>query len=258
MKNKPLISIITVVYNGEKFLEKTIQSVINQTYKNIEYIIIDGGSTDATVDIIKKYEEYISYWVSEKDAGIYDAMNKGIQIAKGEWLNFMNAGDSFYDDGIVSFVANITNDSTTLIYGLDQLIDGKHKKIRNMRPLKTAYIGMPFSHQSMFVRKRFHEKNLYNLKYKICSDYDFVCNMEKKHVKYQMFNKVFVNCSSGGISDVYSYKALRETISIALKHYPEPIVYFIHYKVLLIANIKRIIKYILSDHLIYKIRQWKF
>jgi len=89
----PLITIITVVYNGEKYLEETIKSVINQTYPNVEYIIIDGGSTDGTLDIIKKYEDYIDYWVSEKDKGIYDAMNKGILVSNGKYLLFLNADD---------------------------------------------------------------------------------------------------------------------------------------------------------------------
>lgn len=96
--NKLIISIITVVFNGKEHLEETILSVLNQTYDNIEYIIIDGASTDGTLDIIKKYEDKIDYWVSEKDKGIYDAMNKGINLANGEWLNFMNAGDKFYND----------------------------------------------------------------------------------------------------------------------------------------------------------------
>jgi cellulose synthase/poly-beta-1,6-N-acetylglucosamine synthase-like glycosyltransferase len=91
--DKPLISIVTVVYNGEAFLEETILSVINQAYDNVEYIIIDGGSTDRTIDIIKKYEDKLDYWISESDDGIYDAMNKGIDLVTGEWVNFVNSSD---------------------------------------------------------------------------------------------------------------------------------------------------------------------
>ena len=92
---KPLITIVTVVYNGQEHLEETILSVVNQTYSNIEFIIIDGGSTDNTIDIIHKYEHAIDYWISEKDEGIYDAMNKASELAKGKWINYMNCGDSF-------------------------------------------------------------------------------------------------------------------------------------------------------------------
>ena len=104
LNNRPLISIITVVFNCEKYLEETIKSVINQTYDNIEYIIIDGGSSDGTLDIIKKYEDKITYWVSEKDGGIYDAMNKGIELSHGEWINFMNGGDIFFNKTVIEDV----------------------------------------------------------------------------------------------------------------------------------------------------------
>jgi glycosyltransferase involved in cell wall biosynthesis len=125
--NNPLISIITVVYNGVSTLEQTILIVINQTYKNIEYIIIDGGSIDGTVDIIKKYEDKLAYWVSEPDKGIYDAMNKGIDKATGEWINFMNAGDCFnfyniLEDGFQMNISNMIN----VIYS-DTLINRRKK-----------------------------------------------------------------------------------------------------------------------------------
>ena len=96
MNTPPLITIITVAYNAVKDIENTILSVLNQTYPNIEYIIIDGGSTDGTLDIIKKYEDKISYWVSEPDKGIYDAMNKGIVKANGDYLFFLGADDKEY------------------------------------------------------------------------------------------------------------------------------------------------------------------
>ena len=132
MANNPLISIVTVVYNGKVFLEETILSIINQTYKNIEYIIIDGGSTDGTVDIIKKYENKISYWISEKDNGIYDAMNKGIKKSTGEWINFMNAGDLFNDNNVLTNFYNksLINDNVDFFYS-DSVTEKGDKYICN-------------------------------------------------------------------------------------------------------------------------------
>lgn len=124
--NKLKISVVTVCYNAVETLEETMLSVLHQTYPDIEYIIIDGGSTDGTVDIIKKYADRLAYWVSEPDKGIYDAMNKGIDIATGDYINFMNAGDKFYQHNTVaSLLESFTiMEPTTIIYG-DTLV--KHK-----------------------------------------------------------------------------------------------------------------------------------
>ena len=113
------ISVVTVCYNAADTIEKTILSVLNQTYHDIEYIIIDGGSTDGTVEIIRKYADKIAYWVSEPDKGIYDAMNKGIEVATGEWINFMNAGDRFYKSDVIKLIFDNMNcyDDVDIIYG---------------------------------------------------------------------------------------------------------------------------------------------
>ena len=114
----PKITIITVCYNAISTIEDTIKSVLSQTYENLEYIIIDGGSIDGTIDIIKKYEKQISYWQSEPDKGVYDAMNKGIKLSTGEWINFMNAGDSFYNTEVLQSLNLYFSDSQTdIIYG---------------------------------------------------------------------------------------------------------------------------------------------
>lgn len=117
MKNNILISVVTVSYNAVATIEQTLLSVINQTYPNIEYIIIDGGSTDGTVDIIKKYADEIVYWISEPDKGIYDAMNKGIKKANGEWINFINAGDSYYDKKSIEQIVLSFHEEGIIYYG---------------------------------------------------------------------------------------------------------------------------------------------
>ncbi len=162
-RNKPLISIITVVFNGEKYIEQTIQSVINQSYKNIEYIIIDGGSTDRTVDFIKKYECYIDYWISEPDLNIYDAMNKGLMCALGEFVNFMNVGDIFFNDKIIESL-NLQFPKTSICgqnLFFSNFVDG-------LIYVKMQKENLP--HQSLFMKRNDFEKNIFNPKYKYCGD----------------------------------------------------------------------------------------
>ena len=161
----PLISIITVVYNDIDSIEKTISSVLSQTYTNIEYIVIDGNSTDGTVEIINKYDNQISYWISEDDKGIYDAMNKGILNVNGEWINFMNSGDFFYDNDVISkiFTEEKDYENVSIIYGDHQIRRLEHSEIFKALPLHLFWKCMPFSHQSMFIKTELMKINLYDL-----------------------------------------------------------------------------------------------
>lgn len=181
--DNPKITVVTVCFNAAKTLEKTIQSVINQTYNNIEYIIIDGASTDGTLDIIKKYKYRISYWKSEPDKGIYDAMNKGIKAATGEWINFMNAGDMFADKNVLKNIFERDLYEYGVIFGAWFLIYKKHKRILKPFPFfenKNKYKEMGFSHQSVFVKTKFAYKYMFDTALKICADYYMIWNLYYK------------------------------------------------------------------------------
>ena len=166
--NNPLISVVTVSYNAVTTIEKTILSVINQNYSNIEYIVIDGGSIDGTVDIIKKYADKITYWVSEPDKGIYDAMNKGIIVATGEWINFMNTGDTFYNENVFSEIFELNSYTEDVISGCAQLANHKIWKPLDSKKmtLMDFYIS-GFCHQATFIKKKFFRDLLYDEKLKI-------------------------------------------------------------------------------------------
>lgn len=172
---KPLISVVTVCFNAVKDIEKTILSVINQTYENIEYIIIDGGSTDGTVDVIKKYADRITYWVSEPDKGIYDAMNKGIRVATGEWINFMNAGDEFYSSITLS---DVSFDSNYLcIYGNALYYNDKEEWSVIAKDVNSIRNNMPNTHQAFFIQMKIVKQNLFDLTYRYAADYNMVYNI---------------------------------------------------------------------------------
>ena len=201
--NKPLVSIVTVVYNGEKHLEETILSVINQTYDHIEYIIIDGGSTDATLEIIKKYEDAIDYWVSEKDAGIYDAMNKGIKRASGEWINFMNAGDGFYSIDVLQKIF-LKNDflGIEVIYGNHNVVYPTKTRVVKAGNIEDIYKGSQFCHQSSFVSSKTHKINRFNLANKIGADFEFFYNLYNKGLPFKYVDIIVSNYCAGGLSDI--------------------------------------------------------
>ena len=195
-KENPLISIITVVYNGEKSIERTICSVVNQNYDNIEYIIIDGNSTDGTLDIIKKYDEKIDYWQSESDSGIYNAMNKGIQHITGEYCLFLNSGDYLVGYNVISSVLGELKDYDIIvgkeIMSNRTVISGISRKKLNIFTYMNGFIP----HESTFIKSAILKKRNYNEQYRIISDYVF------------FFNELFINKSS--------YKTINNKITMFL------------------------------------------
>ena len=165
------LSVITINYNNRDGLKKTIESVVNQTYKDFEYIIIDGGSTDGSVEVLKEYSDKIDYWVSEPDKGIYNAMNKGIDIAKSEYCIFMNSGDLFYSNTTLSRILDHL-DGTDIIYGNTQESNGNITKHKDKITFATLYYGS-LCHQSAIIKTTLLQKFHYDESLKIVSDWKF-------------------------------------------------------------------------------------
>ena len=207
---KPLVTVVTVVYNGVEFLEGTILSVINQTYDNVEYIIVDGGSTDGTLDIIRKYEGAIDYWVSESDKGIYDAMNKGISLGSGEWINFMNAGDFFFSLDTIKDIYSASNDGVTVIYGDHEVSYPCKRKIVTAGRVKNLWRGSQFCHQSSFARLVHHKKHRFNTCLKIAADFEFFYKTHKSDLIIQYRPQVLSTASAGGVSDENRIESILE------------------------------------------------
>lgn len=198
----PIISIITVIYNDKLYLEETILSVINQKYQNIEYIIIDGGSSDGSIDIIKKYQHKINLWISEKDEGIYDAMNKGFQLANGEWINFMNSGDTFASNEVVSNIPFNKLQKFSMIHGSSNIFNEDRRFVKKLNSLicnklnLTVFGSRTVCHQAIFynAKVKFHYPKKYFLKGELYSYFQYI-----KHGSAIRLNSVICNYYLGGL-----------------------------------------------------------
>jgi putative colanic acid biosynthesis glycosyltransferase len=216
----PIVSIVTVVYNSASDIEATICSVLNLSYTKIQYIVVDGGSTDGTLSIIEKYRNRIDVIISEPDKGIYDAMNKSISYCNGEWVNFMNSGDKFNSPATVDEIfENIQlhkNDS--LIYGKHKVAYGNKILPKTSNPISELWKGMTIQHQSIFLRKSILEVYPFNTSYKFAADYDLVYNCYKRGLVIRFVN-IFVSIvSANGVSESNSFNTYAEFKKIAL-HY---------------------------------------
>jgi glycosyltransferase involved in cell wall biosynthesis len=221
MKNEPLVSVITIVYNGVNDIGHTIESVLNQDYENFEFIVIDGGSNDGTQKVIQKYKDQITYYVSEKDKGIYDAMNKGILVSKGTWVNFMNAGDKFCNNSVLSsvFKHNTILEQFSLIYGY-KYSDGVKTIPHKIDVLKKGIIMA--NHQSMFFNsEKLGEDLYYSLNYPIYGDYDLVSKIFLKYGQdsFEYINKPIAIYEGGGISSITSFQKRKDKYVILFKRY---------------------------------------
>jgi len=225
---KPLISVITIVYNNVTSIEKTIISVCEQTFKDKEYIVIDGGSNDGTVEIIKKYSTFIDTWISEKDAGISDAFNKGILNSHGEWLIFMNSGDRFFDNNVLSDLVPMLKKHSEAdgVYGQICLMNDKDQKFKIYGREKFSYKKLQVSniipHQALFLKRKYFESfGLFDLKYKKVMDYELYLRA-KSSIQIVNVERIVAKVLAGGVSQQDFPQLIKEFKEISRLHTSVP------------------------------------
>ncbi|CAN5337598.1 glycosyltransferase family 2 protein [soil metagenome] len=236
MQFNPKITIVTVVFNGKSLIERTIKSVLSQSYTNTEYIIIDGASSDGTLEIAEKYQSQIALLLSGKDDGIYDAMNKGLKHATGDYILFLNAGDEFFSAETLSQIFALGD--ADVYYGNTAVVDetGKALGDRRLSPpevltWKSLKFGMCVSHQSFIAKLSLCEN--YNLNYLISADIDWVISVLKKAKKITNTKNYISKFLEGGTSNKRRKKALGERFAIMSKQYGFIPTVFNHFYILL-------------------------
>ena len=207
-------SIITVNYNNKAGLRKTIESVIHQTFRDFEYIVIDGGSTDGSAEVLKEYNAQINYWVSEPDGGIYQGMNKGIAKANGDYLNFMNSGDCFYSSEILEKVSNYQSDADFIVgkdYHYNNEINKGHASIQPPRTTMMHFFIATLDHQSSFIKRELFKDSLYDESHQLVSDWIFfIEKIVKEQKKVQFIPDIVCRREEGGLSEQQWQKNRKE------------------------------------------------
>jgi len=246
---KPFLTVVTVVLNRREYLERTIKSVLEQTFKGIEYIIIDGGSTDGTIEVIEKFGNRISFWKSEPDKGIYDAMNKAVAAATGEWLHFLNAGDMYYHKNTVQRALNCPYGAADLLYGDEEVVyDEECSVIKKARPLKDIWKGMAFNHQSLFTKTALLRRHPFQSTYRIAADYEFILFSLTQGTVFYYLGFPIAKVALGGLSDRNIRVHIREQWQIARKFRNTPGVNFYYRYAVISAAFKKMLKALLPQH----------
>jgi len=220
---KPTLSVITIVYNNVKDIERTVLSVLNQTYQNIEYIVVDGSSTDGTLEVIDHYKTRIAKLISEKDKGIYDAMNKGLATAAGDYVLFMNSGDEFYETDTITKVFASADDAD-IYYGETEMINNEGQSLGQRRHKAPKHFtwrsfkyGMSVSHQAIYIRRSLTEP--YDRRYHLSADIEWIIRAAKKAKNIVNVNQYVAKYLVGGMSKTKHRQSLMERFDIMRRYY---------------------------------------
>lgn len=247
-------SIITVNYNNREGLRRTIESVIGQTFRDYEFIVIDGGSTDGSADVLREYDKDITYWVSEKDSGIYNGMNKGIRKATGEYLNFMNSGDCFYDNNVLHRVSEVMGETSKLCkdavvghasqrdreasakpenythydiivgrdYHYSEELQQGHASIQPPRTTMMHFFVATLDHQSAFIRRELFKDSLYREDYRLVSDWIFFTEkVVTEGRRIEFIPDIVCRREEGGISEQQQQRNRQEISQFLHQYLPQ-------------------------------------
>lgn len=218
MNKEPLISIVTVCLNSAEYIERCIKSVLSQTYTNVEYIIIDGGSTDGTQEIIKKYENRITCWISENDRGIYDAMNKGIAMCKGEFIGLLNSDDYYPADTIQTVVKAISDDESIDILHGNALVMFPNGNILSKGNHDDLLRNWSVIHPTCFIKSEIYNSYKYDQNIKISADYDLLLKLWRDGKHFRYIDHFLTYFSPFGVSSRPSWSAVIERFDIRAKY----------------------------------------
>jgi len=252
MQSDPKISIVTVVLNDSERFYDTASNIAELSYENIEYIVIDGGSSDETLNVIDSFKDGIDVYLSEHDEGLYHAMNKGIELATGEWIIFMNAGDKFENNKVLKTIFKARSyEDFDILYGDVNVSYSGFQKFEPAGDIIDIKKGMQFCHQSALIRLSYHKNYNYNIQNKMCADFEFFYNTARQNIPFLKLNEIIANVTPLGISDrnreivYYDWWKIIGFNDIKLN--------FLYMYRITIAFLKRIIKLLLPKKVVYSI-----
>lgn len=247
------VSIVMVTFNASNCVELTIQSVFAQTYSNYEFIVIDGGSIDETMNILSRYKHRFSYLISERDNGIYDAMNKAIDVATGKWILFMNAGDCFVDKCVLSKVFSSEHENVDVIYGDSVVVYSWGSVHLKANFFSQKDINLPFCHQSTLVRSKWMKLYRFDLNYKIAADYHFLHRLYEEGRTFKYINIPIARFDMGGFSSTRVLQTYQEVAIAADKQHT-----FLYYCTWIYLWFRSYLMSYIPNRLVVAVRKYRY
>ena len=254
---KTKFSIIVVTLNTKVLFLETLKSIINQTFKDFEVIVVDGSSVDGTKDEILKNKKYFSHFIIEEDNGIYDAMNKGLDKVSGEWTIFMNSGDAFYNKDVLINFDILNNEKFDVIYGDTVIKNNLFKHLHKSEAFNDQTVLMPFCHQSVFVKSNKIKERKFKIQYRYSSDFDFFFESFNKKDKFLKIDSIVSTITSGGSSDINRQMVINENIEI-LKEKNINKSYYILYYFKLLQFLKSNFRKLIPEKIVLLLLRFKY